>query len=316
MTNHIPTRETLIEAHDRIRPYVHNTPVLTSKWLDGQTGAHLHFKCENFQKVGAFKSRGGCNAVFQLSDEELSNGVTTHSSGNHAQALAMAASIRGINAYIVMPENAPQVKVDAVKDYGAQVVFCAPGDASRVAGVEKVVEETGAVVIHPFNDYRIIAGQASAAKELLETCPDLDCIITPVGGGGLLSGTILSARYFAKDVDVIAAEPKGADDLYQSIKAGEIIPNQEVDTIADGLRTTVGPLPFEIIKSGVRNVLTVTDDQIVHAMKCLWERMKIVIEPSGAVPLAAVLANAEVFIDKRVGVILTGGNVDVKNLPF
>jgi threonine dehydratase len=312
----VPDKDSFVEAQKRIQPYVHQTPVLTNSWLDNKTGAQLFFKCENFQKVGAFKIRGACNAVFQLTEEQVAHGVVTHSSGNHAQALALAAKIRGIKAYIVMPETAPEVKVAAVKGYGGEVIYCENSDSARQAKVDEVIAQTGATMVHPFNDYHIITGQGTAAMELMEDVRELDAIVTPVGGGGLLSGTCLAASYFQPSIDVYAGEPDGADDAFRSLQKGEIIPNKEVNTIADGLRTTIGTKNFAIIKDHVKSIITVTDDEIVDAMRMLWERMKLVVEPSGAVPLAAVLKDVQSFSGKRIGIILSGGNVDLKNLPF
>ena len=307
--------ESVKEAHERIKPYIHRTPVLTCESLNNLLGADLFFKCENFQKVGAFKFRGASNAVFSLSDEEAKKGVATHSSGNHAQALSLAAKLRGIRATIVMPRTAPQVKIEAVKGYGAEIVFCEPTLEAREAGLEKVIARQGSVFIHPYNDPRIIAGQATAAKELLEEVPDLDIVMAPVGGGGLLSGTSLSARHLSPGTRIIGAEPKGADDAHRSLKAGKIIPSVDPKTIADGLLTSLGDLTFPIIKKNVERIVTVTDKAIIGAMRLIWERMKIVIEPSAAVPLAAILEKGFDYGEKRIGVILSGGNVDLDSLP-
>lgn len=312
----IPDKKKLIDAHERIKPFIHRTPVLTSSSINNISGLDLYFKCENFQKIGAFKIRGACNAVFSKDEKELKNGVATHSSGNHAQALAYAANVRKIPAFIVMPENAPKVKVDAVRGYGAEIFFCEASQESRESTIAKILLETGAVYVHPFNDYNIIAGQSTAARELIEQVQDLDIIITPVGGGGLLSGTALAAKYFSSGTRVMAGEPEGANDAYLSFTSGKLISNKNVDTIADGLLTNLGDRNFEIIKEHVDQIITVTDDEIISAMKLLWERMKIVIEPSGAVPLAAILKSKKEFNGKRVGVILSGGNVDLGKLPF
>ncbi len=312
----VPDKSTIEQAHERISTFVHRTPVLTSKQLNELAGASLYFKCENFQKVGAFKFRGACNAVFSLSKDELKKGVVTHSSGNHAQALALAAKIKGIPAFIVMPENAPIVKINAVKGYGAEIIFCTPTLAARESTTEEVIERTGATFIHPYDDYRIIAGQATAAKELIEEIDNLEVLITPVGGGGLLAGSALSAKYFGRNIEVLAGEPNGADDAYKSLQAGEIIPSLHPDTIADGLLTSLGEKNFPIIREEVKKIICVSDDEIIAAMKLLWERMKIVVEPSGAVPFAAVLRNKEQLKDKSVGIILSGGNVDLARLPF
>ena len=312
----IPGKTAIEEAHERIRPYIHRTPVLTCESINRIAGATVFFKCENFQKVGAFKFRGASNAVFSLNDEALIRGVATHSSGNHAQALALAAKKKGIPAYIVMPENASGVKIEAVKSYGAKVIFCKSSLDAREKTLEKVVNDTGATFIHPYDDYRIIAGQATAAKELIEDTAQLDIIVTPVGGGGLLSGTALAAKYFSSGTMVYAGEPMGADDAYRSLQEGKIIPSINPDTIADGLLTSLGEKTFEIIQREVQEIITVDDNEIIAAMKLLWERMKIVVEPSGAVPFAAVLKSRKLFSAKSVGIILSGGNVDLTKLPF
>lgn len=312
----IPDHATIEAAARRIAPYIHRTPVLTSTYLNSLTQAELFLKCENFQKAGAFKSRGACNAVFSLTDEEVNRGVCTHSSGNHAQALARAAGIRCCKAYIVMPETAPQVKVDAVKGYGGIITFCKPTLAAREETLRQVMEQTGAIEIHPYNDYRIIAGQATAAKELLESVPMLDIIMAPVGGGGLLSGTALSTRYLSSTTRVIAGEPKGADDAYRSLHAGQIIPSVNPVTIADGLLTSLGTLTFPIIRDHVEQILPVSEDAIIRAMKLVWERMKMIIEPSSAVPIGAILENPDIFKGKKTGVIISGGNVNLDKLPW
>jgi threonine dehydratase len=272
--------------------------------------ARLFFKCENFQKTGAFKFRGACNAVFLLSEEEASRGVVTHSSGNFAAALALAASKRGITARIVMPSNAPAVKVAAVKGYGGIITFCEPTLASRESMAAKVIEETGATFIHPYNDHRIIAGQGTAALELMEEIPDLDFLLAPVGGGGLLSGTAIAAKGLNPKIKVIGCEPKNADDAYRSMKAGRIIPSENPNTIADGLRTSLGDKTFPIIRDLVDEILLATEEEIITAMRHIFERMKIVAEPSAAVPLAVLLANQLDVAGKKVGVILSGGNMD------
>ena len=313
MTQYPLTKKEIEEAHERIFPFINRTPVMQSGTLDSYAGCKLYFKCENFQKVGAFKARGAVNAVFSLSKEERQKGVSTHSSGNHAQALAYAAGLSGIPAWIVMPETAPQVKKDAVKGYGGKIIECAPTLEARESTLDKVVAETGAHVVHPYNDPRIIAGQATAAVELMEEVNDLDAIITPVGGGGLLSGTVLSAHYFSTGVRVYAGEPKGADDAFRSLEKGEIVPSVGPNTIADGLLTSLGGLNFDIIMQGVESIITVSDEEIIAAMRWLWERMKIIVEPSGAVPLAAVLRRKEIFEGKKVGVIISGGNVGLED---
>ncbi len=316
MTTTIPDQQTIEQAHERISSLIHRTPVMTSRSLDAATGASLFFKCENLQRVGAFKMRGAANAVLSLSQKERSNGVATHSSGNHAQALAATAQQLGIEAYIVMPENAPQVKLNAVRGYGAEVTLCAATIQAREETLAQVVAQTGAAVVHPYNDYRVIAGQATAAKELFEDVADLDIIITPVGGGGLLSGTALITHYVAPNTRVVAGEPKGADDAWRSLQAGELLPGEQPNTIADGLLASLGSKTFPIIKQHVQHIYTVSDAEIVSAMRLMWERMKIVVEPSAAVTLAAILKNKEHFRGKRVGNIVSGGNVDVAKLPF
>lgn len=318
------SRDELEQAHQRLAPYVHRTPVHTSAYFDQRLGARLFFKCESLQKVGAFKIRGATNAVLSLSDEERRRGVVTHSSGNHAQALALAARQQGTRAVIVMPSNAPAVKRAAVEGYGAEVRTCEPTLAAREETASAAVAETGGVLIHPFDDLRIVAGQASAAKELLEDVPDLDLLVAPVGGGGLASGTVLAARHFGAGertgsrpaVRVLGAEPAGADDARRSLEAGKIVPLERPASIADGLLTTVGEIPFPILRAGLGDIVTVEDDEIVAAMRWIWERMKLVVEPSAAVPLAALLKGETKVRGLRVGVILSGGNVDLDRLPW
>lgn len=312
----IPDIKAIREAADRIKPYVHRTPVMSSQNLDAETGSNLFFKCENFQKAGAFKSRGACNTVFSLDDSTISHGVATHSSGNHAQALARAAKIRGCKAYIVMPSTSSRVKVEAVKSYGGEIRFCEPTLAAREETLKQVVDETGATEIHPYNDYRIIAGQATAAMELLEETGPLDMIIAPVGGGGLLSGTALATSYLGPSTKVIAAEPVMADDAFRSFTARKFIPSVNPQTIADGLLTSLGTLTFPIILDHVHRIITVSEESIIRAMMLTWERMKIVIEPSSAVPLAAVLENRDFFRGKKTGIIISGGNVSLDKLPW
>jgi len=278
--------------------------------------AELFFKCENFQKVGAFKIRGATNAVFILSNKEAMKGVATHSSGNHAAALALAARLRGIKAYVVMPNNAPQIKRAAVAGYGAEIILCQPTLKAREEGLAEVVDKTGAAFIHPYNDYRVIAGQGTAALELCEEIPNLDIMMTPVGGGGLLSGTAITVSAISPKTQIIAAEPEKADDAYRSFHAGRIIPSVNPDTIADGLLTSLGSLTFPIIKHYVNDIVTVTEEAIVHAMRTIWERMKIIVEPSAAVPLGAILSKCIPVSGKRIGIILSGGNVDLANLPW
>lgn len=312
----VPDKKSLLDAMERIKPYINRTPVLTCSTINDLTGGNLFFKCENFQKAGAFKSRGATNAIFQLDKSELSQGVATHSSGNHAAALALAARRRGIKAHIVMPDNSSKVKVSAVESYGGIITFCAPFLESREGTLKEVISITGAREIHPYNDFGIIAGQATATIEMLEDYPDLNLIITPVGGGGLLSGTALAARYFGKQVKVIAAEPERADDAFQSFNSGTLIPSIKPDTIADGLRTSLGSLTFPIIMEHVNDIVTVSEEGIVKAMRLIWERMKVVVEPSSAVPLAAILEGKINVQGLKTGIILSGGNVDLNNLPF
>ncbi len=312
-----PTHALIEIAHERIRPYIHRTPILTCQILNGMSGAEIYFKCENFQKIGAFKARGGVNAVLSLSPEEQKRGIATHSSGNHAQAIAYAASVVGTRAYIVMPDNSPMVKVEAVRGYGAEVTFCTNTPEEREGALQEVVARTGAVFVHPFNDYAVIAGQATAAKELIQDVEvPLDSILAPVGGGGLLSGTALATHYFSPETQVIAGEPEGAADAILSFKSGKIEKAPYVKTIADGLLTYLGDKTLPIIIEHVTDILTVSDEEIIAAMRLIWERMKIVIEPSCAVPFAALLKNKERFAGQKVGIILTGGNVDLGKLPF
>lgn len=300
----------VIEAHNRIRPYIHNTPVLTCSAIDQMVGAKLYFKCENFQKVGAFKFRGATNAIFSLSDEEASRGVVTHSSGNHAAALALAARNRGITARIVMPNNAPPVKVAAVKNYDGKITVCDSNPVVREETASRIVEETGATLIHPADDLPIIAGQGTAALEFLEAVEDLDFILVPVGGGGLLSGTAIVSKGLKSRVKVIGCEPKNADDAFRSLKAGKILPSLNPDTVADGLRTSLGNNTFPIIRDFVDEVVLATEEGIVAAMRTMFERMKIIVEPSSAVPLAVLLSGQLNVKGKNVGIIVSGGNVD------
>ncbi len=316
MTLPPPTPDDVAAARNRIRGRVHRTPVMACSALDAMCGAELRFKCENLQKVGAFKIRGATNAVFCLSDEEAARGVATHSSGNHAAALALAARWRGVPAYVVMPETSPRVKVAAVRGYGAEIVFCRPTLAAREEGLAAVTARTGATVIHPYDDPRVIAGQGTAAWELCGDVPDLEVVIAPVGGGGLLAGTALAAAAVASGVEVYGAEPRRADDAWRSLRAGRIIPPENPDTVADGLRTALGAYTFPILQERVAGIVRVEEDEIVAAMRHVWERMKLVVEPSAAVPLAAVLRERERFAGRRVGVILSGGNVDLDSLPW
>lgn len=316
MPDRIPNREDIVKAAELIKPYINRTPVLTSSTFNNLFGAELFFKCENFQKVGAFKSRGAVHAILNLSNEELKKGVGTHSSGNHAQALARAAKLFNIPAYIIMPENSPKVKIEAVKDYGGNITFCKPTLEARESTLSDTLKRTGATEVHPYDNYQIIAGQATATKELLEDFNDLDIIMCPVGGGGLLSGTALAAAFFSDKTEVIACEPAGADDAYRSFNSGKIIPSVSPNTIADGLLTSLGVRNFPIIQKYVKEIVTVSEESIIKALSLTYERMKIIIEPSSAVPLAAILEKKVAIKGKRVGVIVSGGNVDLKNLPF
>ena len=316
--------DTIREAHDRIRPHIHRTAVLTNQTIDEQARASLFFKCENFQKIGAFKARGGLNAVLQVAANGEGNAITTHSSGNHAQAVAFAARQVGMPAYIVMPRTAPQVKKDAVRGYGAEVIECEPTLDAREAGVQAIIEQTGAVLVHPFDDNRVIAGQATAAIELIEDYGlgnaeanrPFDLIMAPVGGGGLLSGTALATHYLSPTTRVVAGEPEGAADAVLSFRSGKVEKAPFVNTIADGLLTNLSDRTLAIIRSHVTDILTVSDAEIIAAMRLIWERMKIIIEPSCAVPLAVVLKHPDQFAGHKIGIILTGGNVDLGKLPF
>jgi len=305
------TKATIEAAANRIAPYIHNTPIMTCKSINALYGLDLYFKCENFQKIGAFKIRGGMNASLQLTKEQLEKGVATHSSGNHAQALAFAAKMLGIKAYIVMPESSPQVKVNAVRGYGAEVTICASNQAARESTLEAIVERTGATFIHPYDNDEVITGQATCVKEIIDAIPNVDIVVTPVGGGGLLSGTCLGAHYFKPGLKVYAGEPEGAADAVLSIQSGKVEKAPFVNTIADGLMTTLSERTLEIIKAHVADIILVSEDEIKAALRLVYERMKIIIEPSCAVPLAAVLKNADLFKGKKVGIILTGGNVDL-----
>jgi threonine dehydratase len=305
------TKEAVELAAKTIEPYIHRTPVLTSKSINELTGIDFYFKCENFQKIGAFKIRGGMNASLSLSPAQLKNGIATHSSGNHAQALAYAAKTLGIKAYIVMPKSSPQVKVDAVRGYGAEVIICESNQAAREAALNKVVAETGAEFIHPYDDYRVITGQATCVKELIEEVPTLDVVITPVGGGGLLSGTCLGAQFFKPGLKVYGGEPEGAADAVLSLQSGKVEKAPFINTIADGLLTTLSEQTLGIIKEHVTDILLVSEEEIIAALRLIYERMKIIVEPSCVVPFAAAMRNAHLFKGKKVGIILTGGNVDL-----
>ncbi len=316
MLDPCPTLADIRQAAERIRPFAHRTPVLTCASLDRRVGAQIFLKCENWQKVGAFKFRGACNAVLSLSEAEAARGVATHSSGNHAQALALAARLRGIRAYIVMPNTAPEVKKAAVAGYGGQITFCEPTLEARETTLAQVIQDTGAIQVHPYNDYRVIAGQGTAALELLEDTPQLDVVMAPVGGGGLLSGTALAVTELSPATRVVAAEPEEADDAYRSMQAGHIIPSVRPNTIADGLLTSLGTLTFPIIQARVHQIVTVSEQAILEAMKYVWERAKLVIEPSAAVPVGALLEHKIDLRGQRIGIILSGGNVDLDRLPW
>jgi len=306
----------LINCYKRISSYIHRTPVLTSRMMNEIANADLYFKCENFQKMGAFKMRGAINAILQLSESEREKGVVTHSSGNFAQALSLAAQNLGVKAYIVMPSTAPQVKKDAVKGYGGEILECEPTVAASEKAAKKIEINKGASFIHPSNDIDVILGQGTACMELLEDYPDLDFIFTPVGGGGLIGGTALSAHFFGRNCNVMGGEPFEADDAYRSIKSGKIESNKTTNTIADGLKTQLGDINFPIIQKYVTKIIRVTEGEIIIAMKLIWERMKIIVEPSSAVAFAAILKTKNMYSGKKIGVILSGGNVDLSKLPF
>ena len=311
-----PELKDILEAAERIREAAHVTPVLESSHLNRETGAKLFFKCENFQKVGAFKFRGAMNAISKLAKEEGRKGIITHSSGNHAQAVALASSMNGYSATIVMPENAPKVKVDAVRGYGAEIVFCEPTIEARQETADRLIEKTGGTFIHPYNHPDVIAGQGTCVLELLNQVPDMDIVMAPVGGGGLISGSCVAIKSISPEIKVIGGEPELADDAYRSLKEGSIQPVLRTDTVADGLRTSLGSLTFQIIQKHLDDLILVSEYSIVQNMRRVWERMKIIIEPSCAVPLAAVMNRKEAFRGKRVGIILTGGNVDLDHLPW
>lgn len=308
--NFVPGKNDITEAHNRIRSFIHETPVQTCQSINLLAGCEIFFKCENLQKVGAFKARGAMNAVLSLPSHERTNGIATHSSGNHAQAVARAAQLIGSKSFIVMPKTAADVKRNGVIAYGGQIFECEPTLAARERTLAAVIMKTKATEIHPFNDYTVIAGQATVAKELIESMPHLDALIAPVGGGGLISGTSLAAKYFSPYTEVYGGEPDGADDAYRAMQSGKIETSQ-ANSIADGLLTSLGNKTFPIIRKNVKQIIPVSDKQIIDAMKLIWERMKIIVEPSGAVPLASILKEKEQFAGKRVGVILTGGNVDL-----
>lgn len=309
-------KDLLIECHDRIKPHIHRTPVLTSRLINRLSGSDIYFKCENFQRMGAYKMRGATNAVLQLTDEQKNNGVVTHSSGNFAQALSLAAKRLGVEAFIVMPSTAPQVKKEAVLEYGGNIIECGPTLEARTAMSESVRSKTGATFIHPSNDRNVILGQGTSCMELLQDYPDLDFVLAPVGGGGLISGTALAAYYFGNGCSVIGGEPFEVDDAYRSLQSGKIESNKTANTIADGLKTLLGDHTFPIMQKHVDGIIRVTEEEIVEAMRLIWERMKIIVEPSSAVALAAILAKRERFKNKKVGIIVSGGNVNLRNLPF
>jgi len=310
------TCEHVLQARERIAPYVHNTPILTSSYLNDRIGAELFFKCENFQKAGAFKVRGACNAVFGLSDEDAKQGVATHSSGNHALSLSYAAGRRGIPCHVVMPRTAPQAKKDAVIGYGGLITECEPSTTSREAVFAEVQATTGAEFVHPYNDPRVIAGQATCSAEMLEAVDGLDSIVAPIGGGGMISGTCLTASNIAPNIEIFAAEPLQADDAARSFRSGHIIADDAPVTVADGLKVPLKENTWHFVSHFVADVMTASEDEIVEAMKLTWQRLKIVMEPSCAVPLAVILKNQDVFRGRRIGVIVTGGNVDLDRLPW
>ena len=312
----IPQYSDIEKAHSRIESLIHRTPVFTSSGINSLIGGELYFKAENFQKVGAFKFRGACNAVFSLPEEEVKKGVITHSSGNHGAALALAARLKGVTAHVIMPNNAPEIKKTAVAGYGAEITFCEPTLEARESTLAAVVEQTGATEIHPYNNFSVISGQGTAAKELIEDYGEFDLIMAPVGGGGLLSGTAIAVKQLSPDCKVIAAEPEGADDACRSFKSKTLIPSVNPQTIADGLLTSLGERNFAIIMDNVDDIVTVSEEKIIEAMRLIWERMKIVVEPSSAVSLAAILDNKVDIQGKKVGIILSGGNLDLGSLPF
>lgn len=313
---HLPSLTDIRSAHERIRPFIHRTPVLTSGQLNSIFGCELFFKCENFQKVGAFKYRGATNAIRCLNDVEKQRGVVTHSSGNHAAALALAAKMNGVKARIVMPENAPEVKKNAVAGYGAEITFCKPTLQSREEKANRIIENTRAVLIHPYNNFNVICGQGTAALELMEDYNDLDFVIAPVGGGGLLSGTSAAVKAVNNQIIVLGAEPLNASDAWLSFSTGKIVPSVNPHTIADGLLTSLCELTFAVIRKNVDNIITVTEESIIECMLLVWERMKIIIEPSSATVLAVIRENPDMFRGKKAGLIISGGNVDLRKLPF
>ena len=304
------------KAHQRISDHIHNTPILTSDSLDNELGSNLFFKCENFQKTGSFKIRGATNSILQLNDTEIKNGIITTSSGNHGAAVAFIADKIGTSSKIIMPNNTPKNKIENVQRYGGEIFYCEPNIKSREDTLEKMIQKSGGSIIHPYNDEKIIAGQGTAAKELIEKVPDLDAIICPVSGGGLLSGTLLTAKNLKPDIKVFGAEPENADDTYRSILNNKIMSNETTDTIADGLRAQVGTVTFPIIKENVDKILLVSEEMIISSMYMIWQRLKIIIEPSCSIVLAALMLNSNKFLNKKVGLILTGGNYDLKQIPW
>ncbi|MEC8707156.1 MAG: pyridoxal-phosphate dependent enzyme [Candidatus Thermoplasmatota archaeon] len=318
MGKYAASMKDVIDASKRIEGHGHRTPILTNETINRLTGKKIFFKCENFQKIGAFKFRGGWNTIMSLSDKEAKKGVCTHSSGNHAQAVAYAAMRRNIPAYIVMPENAPKVKIQAVEDYHAKVTLCEPTLKARRETLEKIADKTGAYVVHPFNEPKVIAGQGTAALELIQDIGNLDAICAPIGGGGLMSGTCITAKDMLPNIRLFGAEPKGADDAYRSLKKGKLLPQDNPDTICDGLLTSMGENTWNILKDHLEDIITVSDDEVISAMRLVWERMKIIIEPSCATPLAAILTPEFKKLEniETIGIILTGGNVDLSKLPF
>jgi threonine dehydratase len=312
----LPTLSDIEAAHSRIKPFIHQTPVLTSRQLNKIFGCELFFKCENFQKVGAFKFRGATNAVLSLQENARQNGVVTHSSGNHAAALALAAGMNGVKAFIVMPETAPEVKKNAVKGYGAEITFCKPTLQSREETAQTIIDRTGAILVHPYDNFNVICGQGTASLELLKEVPDLDIVVAPVGGGGLMSGTSTAVKSINDKIKVIGAEPLNASDARESFHTGRIVPSVNPVTIADGLLTSLSELTFTIIRKNVDDIFTAREENIIECMLLVWERMKIIIEPSSATVLAIVKENPDFFRNKRAGLIISGGNVDFRKLPF
>ncbi|MEC7622507.1 MAG: pyridoxal-phosphate dependent enzyme [Candidatus Neomarinimicrobiota bacterium] len=310
------TLKDIESAHERIRPFIHRTPVLTNSSIDNLIGAKLFFKCENFQKAGSFKIRGASNAVELLSDEEFKRGVATTSSGNHGAALSMAVTRRGGKTKVVMPHNTPKIKVNNVERNGGEVVWCEPDQKYRESVLKDVVDETGATVVHPYNDERIMAGQGTCAKELLEDVPDLDSIVSPVSGGGLLSGSLLAAKNMKSSITVYGAEPEEADDAYQSLKLGRIVPNKTINTICDGLRAQIGSKTFPVIQNLVDDIIPIAEEDIINSLRMIWERLKIIVEPSCSIALALIIKNKQLFKGRNVGLIMSGGNLDLDNLPW